>query len=474
MSIQAKKNLLASVVITALSTISASAYSADTYKVIVKLKNESAPFVIDSKQENALTSQNIRKTHQLQAAQRKMAVKSFVQTNQINAKHIYNHVYHGFAAEVTEKQMDLLKQNPNVEGVYKDINYYISAKEKPQKTTKKKRILIDWPQVIPQGPVDSGSINSSYTGKSQHVYVLDTGIDTRQNDIKDNLGLSYAPQFCHWPSDKKLCPMPFSDDHGHGTHVAGTIAASNNQINAVGVAPEATIHAVKVCSNAGSCPASAILAGLNWSVFDMLGRGEPAVANLSLGGSGSDPGTCTADGYEGTNFVAESYCNATHQGMVIVVAAGNDAENAAEHTPASFDSTITVSSYKSYDTDTGEVVYSWFTNYGTGANDWSARESGVVTIAAPGSSVVSLNRTHATRSMSGTSMATPSVAGAAALIMEKFPQEMDYTAMLNVRQMLVDNATVATAYTTEPDDDGVVVDFPHAEGLLNVRFLEEQ
>ncbi|MCW8875471.1 MAG: S8 family serine peptidase [Kangiellaceae bacterium] len=486
MKFSTKKTLLASVVLAAMST-SYAALAEDKVNVIVKLKAGTSSFSVKSNAPQLKGAEATRQFHLAQAKSRELTIRSFADAQKIKPKHVYNNVYSGFSAELTQKQIDQLKRDPNVAAVYEDRMFYIngtslmqSAEKKHkksgvQRTTKKKRKLIDWPQVMPQGPADSGASDSSYTGSGEHVYVIDTGIDVRQEDIKDNLGLSYAPEFCHWPGNAKLCPMPFSDDHGHGTHVAGTVAAGNNDINVLGMAPDATVHAVKVCNYEGGCPGSSILAGLNWAVFDMLGHGQPAVANLSLGGPADlEAGTCSETGYEGDNFVAESYCNAAHQGMVIVVAAGNSSADAAAFSPAGLDSTITVSSYTSYSDATGEAVFTNFSNYGTGTNSWSTRESGAITIAAPGDSIVSLNRTHANTTMSGTSMASPAVAGAAALVLQKYPQSMDFSAMQNVRQMLVDNATIPAFYSTEPDSDGTELNFPHEEGILNVRFLDEE
>jgi len=443
-------------------------YAQSTTSVIVKLKNQHTLFTGQPAIKNGLSLQ--KRALDLKQ-KRKIMVETFVRQNRLQLKHTYDTVLFGFATEATPQQLIQLKKSAQVEAIIPDQILHITGKNKHKS---KKSKAVDWPQVIPQGPVESGAADSSYRGNSQHVYVIDTGVDVNLKDIKGNLGLSYAPIFCHWPADANLCPMPYSDDNLHGTHVAGTVAAIDNRINALGVAPQATIHAVKVCTYDGSCPTSAILAGLNWAVFDMLGHGKPAVTNLSLGGgTDMEAGTCTEDGYEGDNFVAESYCNAAHQGMIVVVAAGNSADNAASYIPAYLDSTITVSAYKYYDSGFEEAQFSYFTNYGSGENSWSDRLSGVITIAAPGSDIVSLNRTHANLTISGTSMASPAVAGAAALILEKYPQQLDFSAFLNVRQMLVDNAATLSYYETEQDPDGVVQDFPHAEGLLNVRFLDE-
>jgi len=471
MKIQSKKNIMLGIIFTALSSIGFASYAND-HDVIVKLKDTSTPFSLMNRSSESMNGMTSLQMHRQQSIDRKAMIESFVSSQNIVATNIYNNVYHGFSATISQQQMDDLKKNPDVEAVYKDVVYTLfdggddddlDLKE----TYREGRSIYDWPQVQPQGPVDSGAVNSTYKGAAQHIYVIDTGVDVEQADLKPNVGSSFAAVACNWADDEDLCPEAYSDDNGHGTHVSGIAAAADNAFNSLGMAPEATIHAAKVCTYFGSCPGSAILAGVNWAVEDMLARGQAAVANLSLGGfSPIDPGNCTASGFVGDNFVAETYCNAAHQGLVIVVAAGNSAANAINFTPAAYDSTITVSSYNSYDSVSGQAVFSNFSNYGTGANAWSSKNSGVIAIAGPGRSIVSLNRTHATTILSGTSMASPAVAGAAALVMEKFPQAMDYSAMINVRQMLADHAAVPVSYTTEGGSS-----LPHEEGILNVEFL---
>ena len=478
------KKLTASLIVAALGGATFSAQAEQEFDIIVKLKNQNSPFSINAAQQQNMkaSSANPVAYHKAQANIRKNQVNKFVSQAGIQPKFVYSNTYYGFAATVNQSQMDALQRNPNVEAVYRDKEYHLLDSQKTRFNNnsaayKNRRKLVEWPQSVPQGPADSGSVSSSYKGAGQHVYVIDSGIDADHKDIAGNLGLSYAPEFCFRPGDTELCPYPYSDDNGHGTHVAGTIGAMDNDIDSLGVAPESTIHAVKVCSSAGSCPGSAILAGLNWSVFDMLGHGKPAVANLSLGGGDDEAaGTCTEDGYEGDHFVAEAYCNAAHQGMVIVVAAGNSSADAAGFSPAKFNSTIAVSSYVSYDAETGEAAFNDFSNWGEGANDWSSLPSGVITIAAPGNQIESLNRTHANTRLSGTSMASPAVAGGAALVLEKYPQAMDFSALQNVRQTLVDNATIPLSVIIDnatDTDDVYNQEFPHAEGLLNLEFLDE-
>jgi subtilisin len=447
MKLRTHKKYLTTLILAAVA--STSAFADEKINVIVKLKNTQAPF-------SSMMQKRSIPAIRRQSEQRRSAVQRFVKKSKIQAKHVYNSVYYGFSASVTPQEMEALKNDPNVAAVFPDkILHIVDIPDgyRPHLTSKKQRAIVDWPQVVPQGPRDSGAIHSKYKGKGQHVYVIDTGIDVTQNDIKNNLGRSQAMEVC-----SNYCDSDYDDDNQHGTHVAGTIAAANNTINSVGMAPEATVHAVKVCNGEGSCPTSSILGGLNWAVSNMIARGEPAIANLSLGGTDkSDKGICNETGYKGNHPVAETYCNAAHAGMVIVVAAGNDADDAKNYAPAGYDSTITVSSYTSYDAKKDEAVFTGFSNYGD-----------TVSIAAPGRSIVSLNRHHAVSTLSGTSMAAPSVAGAAALIMEKYSQNMGFSAFLNIRQMLIDNAIQPGSVSVDDKSQS-----PHKEGLLNVRFLDK-
>jgi len=176
------------------------------------------------------------------------------------------------------------------------------------------------------------------------------------------------------------------DKQGHGTHCAGTAAGAS-----YGVAPGATIHAVKVLNDAGS-------GQFSWSVdaLDFLAtRGErPAIASMSLGGSGT------------LQTMKDAVDAATAAGVTVVVAAGNDNSDACGFSPAYVPSALTVGS-----TDQSDAR-SYFSNYGRCVDFW-----------APGSSITSASHASDTGSatFSGTSMACPHVSGGAALVLARSP-----------------------------------------------------
>jgi subtilisin family serine protease len=225
-------------------------------------------------------------------------------------------------------------------------------------------------------PLDD-NYHFDYDGSGVNVYVIDTGIRTTHVDFGGR---------AVWGRD---CIGTGVDDNGHGTHVAGTVGGAT-----WGVAKNATLVAVKVCTGAGSCPNSAITCGIDYVTSQKVNNpGVPMVANMSLGGGFS----------QSENDAVEA---SIAEGVFYAVAAGNDyATDACTKSPASAPSAYTVGSTTSSDARSG------FSNIGT-----------CLDIFAPGSSITSTWSTSntATRTISGTSMATPHVAGAAALIFDQF------------------------------------------------------
>ncbi len=213
------------------------------------------------------------------------------------------------------------------------------------------------------------------TGAGIGVAVLDTGVDLDHPD----LGTVIDGANFDRPGN------PADDNNGHGTHVAGTIAASDNTIGYVGIAPGATIIAVKVLDRRGSGWVSDINAGIDWVAANQ-GTYNIQVANMSLGGSGF------------SQSMYDAIQSATSTGVTFVVAAGNESSNAANSSPAGFDNVITVSALNPNDT------FASYSNYGS-----------VVDLIAPGTNIPSLWKGGGYNTISGTSMACPHVAGAAAL-----------------------------------------------------------
>lgn len=353
--------------------------------------------------------------------------------------HTYGTALFGFTAAVPEGRLAALGNDPRVDFVDRD------------------RPVQAYGETSPWGVSRIGAPLSDNTGAGIHVYVLDTGIDSDHPDLEANVGNGYAVETCKGPGSR--CRFSWDDDHGHGSHVAGTVAARDNDIDVIGVAPEATLHAVKVLNSNGSGSWSGVVAGVDWTANETKSLGAPTVANMSLGGSGSKTGTCSDSGFTGTDSLHAAICNAKNVGVVFAVAAGNSYADAANHVPAAYDDAVlTVSATKSSD--------DWpaWSNWGDDAAGWTAHDSAPVAIAAPGVSVLSTAMGGGTTTKSGTSMAAPHVAGAVALHLAVSTQGADPTAFANVRAGLLgaDESTGTWSNTSG---------YSHDEGLLDVRSL---
>lgn len=207
----------------------------------------------------------------------------------------------------------------------------------------------------------------------------------------------------------------YNDGNGHGTHVAGTIAARNNGSNIVGVAPGAPLYSVRVLNNFGSGSWSSVICGIDWVTANAATKGIK-VANMSLGGGGSDDGNC---GKSNSDALHKAICNSVAAGVTYVVAAGNDNQNLAGFVPAAYNEVLTVTAMADFNGQPG------------GGADWTCRSdmdetaadfsnfAGIAdaghTIAAPGVCIKSTWKGGGYNTISGTSMASPHVAGAAAL-----------------------------------------------------------
>ena len=383
------------------------------------------------------------------------------ESNKSNAKNIaagmgvgavkfsYGSAFFGFAASVTEGRLDALRNNPNVASVEFDGEKSIN-KGKPGSGGGTPS-----PQVMPWGISRTGADSNSNTGAGVHVYVLDTGLDSDHADLAGNIGNGMAFENCKG----KDCSQPWDDDHGHGTHVGGTIGAIDNSQDVVGMAPGVTLHAGKICTSRGSCPNSSTIAALDWVTSEVTARGEAAVVNMSIGGGGSVTGTCTNNGFTGNDSYHEAICNARNAGIVVVVAAGNDSDNAENYTPAGYsDTVVTVSSAKEGDD------WNSFSNWGVQSASWTSNNSAPVAIAAPGGSILSLRKGGGTTTMSGTSMASPHVAGAAALYLASNPQAANGSAFVNTRAALLQSAESTNGFSNTSGD-------PHTEDFLDANNL---
>ena len=285
------------------------------------------------------------------------------------------HLVPAIAASVPETALNGLRHNPRVTVVEPDVRVYALD----HATTSGDAELNNAWGVKHIG---SGSAHAAgATGAGVKVAVIDTGIDYAHPDLSANYAGGY--DFVNNDADPK-------DDNNHGTHVAGTIAAADNGSGVVGVAPGGRLYALKVLNASGSGSFSNVIKALEWAVANGI-QGT----NNSYG-SGSNPGT----------LVQQAFDNSAAAGMVHVAAAGNSGNRAGKGDnigyPAKYESVIAVTA-----TDSNNKRAS-FSSTGPDAE-----------IAAPGVSIRSTVRGGGYANYSGTSMASPHVAGVAALVLGK-------------------------------------------------------
>lgn len=209
----------------------------------------------------------------------------------------------------------------------------------------------------------------------------------------------------------------FGDGNGHGTHVAGTIGAINNGAGVVGVAPGIPIYSVRVLNNAGSGSWSSVVCGIDW-VTANASTLNIKVANMSLGGAGTDDGNC---GNSNSDALHKAICNSVAAGVTYVVAAGNDNSNLSGFVPAAYDEVLAVTAMADFNGQPGGgAAPTCRTDVDDTAADFSNfAASGSLdanhTIAAPGACILSTWKGGGYNTISGTSMASPHAAGTAAL-----------------------------------------------------------
>jgi len=293
--------------------------------------------------------------------------------------HVYGDAVNGFSAIVPRGQLDKIASDSRVNYIEQDSIVTIFKKPAGNPGKGGSGNTEQPPQVIPTGIARIGGPTGSV---NVNVAVIDTGIDASHPDLNVIDGVNFA-KGKNW-----------SDGNGHGTHVAGTIAAKNNDIGVVGVAPGANLYAVKVLDNRGSGFTSDVIAGVNWVAAN---ADTIDVANMSLGGSTSSA----------LNAAVE---NAVSAGVVFVVAAGNESTDACSKSPASSPNAITVSALDDRDGVSNNDPFASFSNYGS-----------CVDMIAPGVLILSTWKDGGYNTISGTSMASPHVAGAAALYLASNP-----------------------------------------------------
>ncbi len=289
------------------------------------------------------------------------------------------------------------------------------------------------------------------------IAVLDTGIDASHPDLNVFRSVSF------------VAGDPSSiDPHGHGTHVAGIAAAIDDGEGVHGVAPGARLWAIKVADEYGSALTSDVLSGLD---YVLANADEIDVINMSFGGGGlGDDGAC---GTVVGDPMHQAICNVVDAGVVVVVSAGNFApygRDASQVSPACYDEVITVSAVTETDglgPGSGQGAGSF---YGAD-NAFAASYSNYgwdVDIAAPGTDVISTWPGGSYATQTGTSMASPHVAGAAAVWIAGNQKPTNRDEVLHVRGELV-----RLAFPQFGPDHGFAQDKEtYAEPLLNVAALD--
>ncbi|MBH9578122.1 S8 family serine peptidase [Inhella proteolytica] len=394
---------------------------------------------------------------QLQAQANKLRALQLARRLGIEPTQVYGGAFVGFAAPLTAAQIDHLRRTPEVESLSAD--FPLQAQGKPGGGGGGGS-----GQTTPWGISRINAAGAANGGAGVHVFVVDSGIDKDHPDLAANIADGYAVQACV-SAGRFSCSADWDDDQGHGSHVAGTIAALNNGIGVVGVAPQATLHAVKVLDSRNNTTAAKVAAGLDYVAQRTLALGTATVANVSIGGGGSKVGYCDASGYHGSDNYARAFCEAANAGVVIVVSAGNFGVNARGFLPSTYDDAVlAISAAWGGPESTGGDWWWDSSNWGNETAAWNPRASAPVALGAPGYGIYSTTRLEndgGYTSMTGTSMAAPHAAGAAALFLKKFPQGNSYGAFLDIRQRLL-NASTSTAGFTNSSG------YPHAENYLDV------
>ncbi len=280
---------------------------------------------------------------------------------------VYGNAINGATLRLTEAQANALRRNKDIAYVEQDRVITLAPPGGNGEVTASAA------QQTPYGITRVNGV-SSYTGTGV-AWVIDTGIDLDHEDLNVDASRGFNA-FTRGRDSKTL-----DDGNGHGSHVAGTIAALNNSVGVIGVAPGATVIPVKVLDSRGSGSYSGVIAG----VEHVAANGNSGdVANMSLGGPVSQA-------------LDDAVLAASQNGIKFALAAGNDSDDANNHSPARANGAniYTISALDSND------VFAYFSNYGNPPVDYCA----------PGVSITSTWMNGGYNTISGTSMASPHAAG---------------------------------------------------------------
>jgi subtilisin family serine protease len=306
------------------------------------------------------------------------------QRHGLKVRNVYQNTIKGYSAVIPEGELQEVEDDPRVAFVEPDKEIKATRNKKRKKRS---RTTSATSQTLPWGikkiAADTSSTKAGDgSGEVSNInaYIIDTGIGTH-----GDLNVTSRAAFNATKDGKNY------DCNGHGTHVAGTVAAKDNTSAVVGAAPATPLTGVKVLGCDGSGTTSGVIAGVDWVTAHAT---KPAMANMSLGGGAS-------------SALDLAVQKSADSGIFYAVAAGNDGKDACTKSPAragagTDNGILTVAATNSND---GEASFS---NYGKCVDIW-----------APGTNVLSTKMGGGTTTMSGTSMASPHVGGAGALYLSK-------------------------------------------------------
>lgn len=308
----------------------------------------------------------------------------------VGVKHVYGHALGGYAATIPSNRVDAVRADSRVAYVERD------------------GIATTVAQTLPWGidKVDA-DVSSTKAGDgfgavaNVNAYVIDSGI-AKHSDLNLVGHVNFA-------GGKN------SDCNGHGTHVAGTVAARDNTSDVVGVAPGAPLTGVKVLGCSGSGSWSGVIKGIDWVTANAK---KPAVANMSLGGGANQA-------------VDDAVRNSANSGILYALAAGNDGADACNSSPARAGAGTNNGIVTTAATDSGHAEASW-SNYGTCVDIWS-----------PGVGILSTGKGGGTTTMSGTSMASPHTAGGGGLYLASHSTATPSTVEAALKSAVTTTSTVS-------------------------------
>lgn len=380
----------------------------------------------------------------------------------------YRTVMSGFSARFSDAELSRITSDPRVAFVSEDHSVSIADSTRSQQaetrrdsealsgrirerevTAEAKASAAASTQKLPTGIDRINAEQKVNTGTGINVAIVDTGILSAHPDLS---GKVVGGKDCSRSGGGYI------DQNGHGTHVAGTVAALNNTKGVVGVAPGVKLWSVKVLDRYGRGAWSSVICGLDFVASKGPAKGGPIkVANLSLGGAGVSDNNC---GNSNNDALHKAICRARDAGIVIVVAAGNSGADAASFVPAAYDdAVITVSALADSDGTVGGAGSA--TSYGADDTFASFSNYGAATdIGAPGVNIYSTWLGNGYATLSGTSMASPHVAGASALYIATHPG----ASWTTVRDALVAGGEIVGSGHTDPSGR-------HPESILRADTL---